>query len=123
MAGKWHCNSLFNSPEQPQPGDVGFDHWLATQNNAAPSHANPINYVRNGVEVGSTEGYSCQIVADEAITWIQSHQDTSPEQPFFFYLAFHEPHEPIASPEELIVPYRSVAVSKKKPPILQMFKT
>ena len=84
MAGKWHCNSLFNSPEQPQPGDVGFDHWLATQNNAAPSHANPINYIRNGVEVGSTEGYSCQIVADEAITWIQSHQDTSPEQPTYF---------------------------------------
>ena len=29
MAGKWHCNSRFNSPEQPQPSDAGFDHWLA----------------------------------------------------------------------------------------------
>ena len=114
MAGKWHCNSLFNSPEQPQPGDAGFDHWLATQNNAAPSHANPINYVRNGMEVGPMEGYSCQIVADEAITWIQSHQQKAADQPFFFYMAFHEPHEPVASPEELIAPYRSVAVSEKE---------
>ncbi len=114
MAGKWHCNSLFNSPKQPQPGDAGFDHWLATQNNAAPSHANPINYVRNGEEVGPMEGYSCQIVADEAITWIKDHQNTSTDQPFFFYMAFHEPHEPIASPEELIAPYRSVAISEEE---------
>ena len=41
MAGKWHCNAQFNAPEQAQPGDQGFDHWLATQNNAAPSHENP----------------------------------------------------------------------------------
>jgi hypothetical protein len=38
MAGKLHCNSQFNNPKQPQPGDFGFDHWMATQNNAAPSH-------------------------------------------------------------------------------------
>jgi hypothetical protein len=47
---------MFNSPEQPQPGEAGFDHWLATQNNAAPSHANPINFVRNGESVGPIEG-------------------------------------------------------------------
>ncbi|RMF39693.1 MAG: arylsulfatase, partial [Planctomycetota bacterium] len=67
MAGKWHCNSKFNSSEQPQPGDAGFDHWFATQNNAAPSHENPTNFVRNGQPVGPLEGYSCQIVTDEAI--------------------------------------------------------
>ena len=114
MAGKWHCNSLFNSPEQPQPGDAGFEHWLATQNNAAPSHANPINYVRNGLEVGPMEGYSCQIVANEGIGWITKHINKNPEQPFFVYLAFHEPHEPVASPEELITKYRPVAVSEKE---------
>ena len=34
--GKWHLNSRFNGRE-PTPGDHGFDHWFATQNNAAPS--------------------------------------------------------------------------------------
>ena len=45
--GKWHCNGKFNSDEQPQPSDHGFDHWFATQNNAAPTHKNPKNFVRN----------------------------------------------------------------------------
>ncbi|MEM7479445.1 MAG: sulfatase-like hydrolase/transferase, partial [Planctomycetota bacterium] len=57
MSGKWHCNAKFNSPAQPQPGDMGFDHWFGTQNNAAPSHENPRNYVRNGEKVGALEGF------------------------------------------------------------------
>ncbi|MDQ8197861.1 sulfatase-like hydrolase/transferase [Pelagicoccus enzymogenes] len=114
MAGKWHCNSMFNTPEQPQPGDAGFDHWLATHNNASPSHANPVNYVRNGEAVGEIEGYSCQIVVDEGIRWIDGLRKYSAGQPFFLYLAFHEPHEPVASPEELTASYRDVAFSEKE---------
>jgi len=44
MAGKWHCNAVFNDPSQLQPGDMGFGHWLATRNNAYPSHENPVNF-------------------------------------------------------------------------------
>lgn len=109
LAGKWHCNAYFNSPEQPQPGDAGFDHWFSTQNNAAPSHENPINYVRNGKSVGKLEGYSCQLAMDEAIGWLKKQQNTKPDQPFFVYLPFHEPHEPVASPAELVAGYRKVA--------------
>ncbi|MCA9064078.1 MAG: sulfatase-like hydrolase/transferase, partial [Planctomycetaceae bacterium] len=112
MAGKWHCNSAFNSPTQPQPGDAGFDHWLATQNNAGPSHENPANYVRNGQAVGKIDGYSCQIAASEVISWIQHQQKSSNEQPFFAYLAFHEPHEPVASPPELVAHYRPHCISE-----------
>jgi arylsulfatase A len=106
MAGKWHLNGRFNSPDQPQPGDFGFDHWLATQNNAAPSHENPQNFVRNGEPVGRVEGYACQIVADEAIGWLKA-RDAS--RPFFLYVAFHEPHEPVASPPDLVARYSSAA--------------
>ena len=28
-AGKWHLNGKFNSPDQPQPNQHGYDHWLA----------------------------------------------------------------------------------------------
>lgn len=111
MAGKWHCNSRFNSADQPQPGDAGFDHWFATQNNAAPSHENPANYVRNGQPVGPMQGYSCQIAVDEAIDWISSKRQQQPEPPFFIYLPFHEPHEPVASPQELVDQYMPVAFS------------
>jgi len=114
MAGKWHCNSMFNSADQPQPVDAGFDHWMATQNNASPSHENPINFVRNGDELGEIKGYSCQIVANEGIQWIENHKQQNSEQPFFIYLAFHEPHEPVASPANLTESYMDVASNKKE---------
>lgn len=103
QAGKWHCNGLFNSTEQPQPGDHGFDWWFATQNNAAPDHHNPTNFVRNGKKVGMIEGYSCQIVADEAIGWLRSRAGS--DRPFFQYVCFHESHERVASPPDLVVRY------------------
>jgi arylsulfatase A len=109
MSGKWHCNAKFNSSDQPQPGDAGFDHWFGTQNNAAPSHVNPINYIRNGREVGKLEGTSCQLATREAVSWLERQRADAPQQPFFIYLAFHEPHEPVASPVELVAKYESVA--------------
>lgn len=112
QAGKWHCNSHFNSPKQPQPGDFGFDHWFATQNNASPSHENPQNFVRNGQPVGKMDGYSCQLVVDEAIDWLKTHVKKSPDQPFFLLTTFHEPHEPVASPPDLVAKYESAARNK-----------
>ncbi len=101
--GKWHLNGQFNSPSQPQPDDHGFDYWFSTQNNAAPSHHNPENFVRNGEPVGPIEGYSAEIVVDEAVRWLI--ESRSAERPFFIHLNFHEPHEPIASPPDLVELY------------------
>ncbi|MAT16882.1 MAG: arylsulfatase [Planctomyces sp.] len=105
QSGKWHMNGMFNMPEQPQPGDHGFDHWFATQNNALPNHHNPDNFVRNGQEVGLIEGYSAHIVAREAANWLREGRDE--EKPFFLYVCFHEPHEPIASDEKYTKLYPS----------------
>jgi arylsulfatase A len=93
--GKWHLNGQFNSPKQPQPNDHGYDHWLATQNNAAPSHAHPENFVRNGEAVGRADDYSAPFIVNEAITWLGSRKD--PKRPFFLAVWTHEPHYPIAS--------------------------
>jgi arylsulfatase A len=112
LAGKWHCNSMFNSSAQPQPNDAGFDHWFATQNNAGPSHENPKNFARNGEWVGPQQGFSCQIVANEAIQWMKQTTSTKPSQPFFAYIAFHEPHEPVVSPAELVAKYLPVAINE-----------
>ena len=90
---------------QPQPDSAGFDYWFGTQNNASPSHENPVNFVRNGEAVGPMKGFSCQLVVDEAVTWLKQQQQEDPEQPFFMYVAFHEPHEPIASPKKLVDQY------------------
>jgi arylsulfatase A len=101
--GKWHCNGAFNTPEQPQPDDHGFAYWFSTQNNASPSHSNPRNFVRNGEPAGPLQGYSCSIVADEAIGWLSRQRNQG--SPFFLFVCFHEPHEPLASPPELEATY------------------
>lgn len=114
MSGKWHCNGKFNSGSQPQPDAAGFDHWFGTQNNANPSHENPTNFIRNGEKVGELEGFSCQIVADEALNWLTEQQKSQPGQPFFMYVAFHEPHEPIASPKNLVEQYKDVSENEEE---------
>ena len=104
--GKWHLNGKFNSPEQPQPGDHGYDHWMATQNNAAPSHKNPVNFVRNGKAVGALEGFSAPLVVDEAVRWLDKSRDTN--KPFFLAVWTHEPHLPIESDPKFQEPYKDL---------------
>jgi arylsulfatase A len=107
----WHCNGRFNSPEQPQPGDHGFDYWFATQNNAAPSHHNPVNFVRNGKPVGPLEGYSSTIIVDEALTWLRARD---PKQPFCLFVWFHTPHEPIATGEKFVEMYTGAEPAERR---------
>ncbi len=103
--GKWHLGCLpqdtvFN---HPQPHEQGFDYSLGTENNSQPTHLNPVNFVRNGKALGEVKGYSCQIVADEWINWMNIKCNS--EKPWFTYVAFHEPHKKIASPPEMIKNY------------------
>ena len=95
----------FKKPKQAAPNDQGFDYSLGTDNNASPNHLNPVNYVRNGKEVGKIEGYSCQIVVDETIQWMNRIE--ADKNPFFACVWYHEPHTPIASPEELVKKYQA----------------
>ena len=101
--GKWHLGLPTSDREKPTPDRHGFDHWFATWNNAEPSHANPRNFIRNGEPVGPTDGYSCQIVVDEAIRWL--NRERSKDAPFFLNVWFHEPHAPIAAPESIVSRY------------------
>jgi arylsulfatase A len=104
--GKWHLGALgFDSILQhPQPSDQGFSYSFGTENNSQPSHLNPVNFIRDGEPLGELEGYSCQIVADEAIIWLAELYDK--KNPFFMYVAFHEPHAKVASPPDLVAKYQ-----------------
>ncbi len=95
--GKWHLNSKqqFNTPDFPQPGDHGYDHYMFTHNNASPSHKDPDNFVRNGEPLGEMEGYSATLVATEAVRWLKEVRDSS--KPFVLSIWVHEPHKPIAT--------------------------
>lgn len=110
--GKWHLSSKMGSSE-PTPSDHGFDYWFATQNNALPTHHDPINFVRNGTSTGPIEGWSSRIIVDEAIDWLKQAGD----KPFFLWVCLHAPHEVVATPEE----YLKLYSSQSDPTIQQYF--
>lgn len=101
--GKWHLGLPGEKYDKPTPDKHGFDYWFATWNNAEPSHKNPETFIRNGEPVGKLEGYSCQLVVDEAINWLDDHRDK--DAPFFLNVWFHEPHAPIAAPDDIVDDY------------------
>jgi len=94
--GKWHLTS--QGMGQPIPNDQGFDYSFFAYNNAQPSHRNPNNYFRNGEPVGELEGYACQLVAEEAINWLDQADQY---QPFYLNIWFNEPHVKLAAPDSL----------------------
>jgi arylsulfatase A len=104
MSGKWHLNGKMDG-SQPTPGEHGFQHWFATQNNALPTHENPVNFIRNGKPAGELKGYSSTLIVNEAIDWLKQRKT---DQPFFLYVAFHAPHEKIATADEFLRQYADV---------------
>ncbi len=102
--GKWHLSEWTRKKMLgPKPGEQGFDYWFAVDNNAVPSHKDPVNFERNGTMVGALKGYSCDLVVDEAIHWLGEYRDG--KKPFYLNVWFNEPHAKIASPPELIKQY------------------
>jgi len=101
LSGKWHLNSRFNGRETT-PGDFGFDHWFATQNNT--KHQDPTNFVRDGKRVGPLKGHASALVVDEAIDFIEKAGD----RPFAVFVTFHAPHEQIQTPEAYTSMYADV---------------
>lgn len=101
--GKWHLGAPFRGRDKPWIDEHGFDYWFATDLNAAPSHRNPANFWRNRERVGELEGYACQLVVDDAIRWL--HEERDSKKPFFLNVWFHEPHAPIAAPDEIVADY------------------
>jgi len=101
--GKWHLGMPTRDVKKPTPAEHGFDYWFGMNSGANPSHKDPVNFLRNGKPVGKTEGYSCQIVVDEAISWLDEKRD--PNSPFLLNLWFHEPHDRVAAPESIVSQY------------------
>lgn len=99
FVGKWHVSRLGPAAMgQPSPGDFGFDHWFATEHNAFEGPRNPKHFIRNGVAVGPTDGWYCDLIVDEALEWLERRRDKT--RPFFIYACSHEPHTPVAPPLE-----------------------
>ena len=78
--GKWHLGMPVNNRDNPTPADHGFDYWFGLVNGPGPSHKNPTQFLPNGKRMGEMKGYSCQIVVDEALNWLNEKRDA--KEPF-----------------------------------------
>ena len=103
FAGKWHCSgdSKLAGGSQPNPGDHGFDHWLAHPKNFGQ---NPSGFFRNDEALEPLEGWMSEIVVDEAIAFLDERDR---EKPFLSVLWFSEPHTPVVAAPEFIAPYET----------------
>ncbi|MEM9280959.1 MAG: sulfatase-like hydrolase/transferase [Verrucomicrobiota bacterium] len=108
FGGKWHCSgdSKLGGGTQPNPGDHGFDHWLAHPKNFGQ---NPKGFFRNGEALDPLEGWMAEVVVDEAMEFIGSRD---PEKPFLSVLWFSEPHTPVEAAREFIEPYETPEVAE-----------
>jgi arylsulfatase A-like enzyme len=112
LSGKWHLNGGLDLARQAQPGDHGFERWLAFHGWAIPNHRNPTNFFRDGRPVGEIQGFAAQIVVDEAVGYLETRRK---DAPFFLYLAFAEPHGTIASPDRFNAKYAALTTGKPDP--------
>jgi arylsulfatase A-like enzyme len=95
LIGKWHLNSDLGNEEEPQPLDHGFDYAYGHNAFQIPTNHNPTNIFRNGKSVGEVIGYTADIYANEAISWLA---DQTPQTPFFMFLSMAEPHSQFENP-------------------------
>ena len=108
MAGKWH---LGNKQEHTWPSGRGFDKSFALLNGGA-SHwdesplfpGKPSVYVDNGKPLHSFPNsfYSSDYFTKKIKEYIESNNN---EKPFFAFLSFTAPHNPLHAPKDLIDKY------------------
>ena len=63
------------------------------------------NSIRNGQPAGPLQGYSAQLVVDEAVHWLSDVR--ARDKPFFLFVCFHDSHEPIATDPQFACLYPS----------------
>ena len=112
MVGKWHLGH----DEKTSPYARGFEetfilvpgggsHWN-DRRPVSPSPDNIMVYQRNGKPVDSLpeDFYSTKNYTDHVLQWMQKNKGDG--RPFFAYLAYTAPHDPLHAPKEYIDKYK-----------------
>jgi arylsulfatase B len=101
MIGKWH---LGHSRKIYYPLSNGFTHFYGHLNGAIDyfthQREGQLDW-HNDWETSHDEGYSTDLITGEAVKCIDKY---SKEGPFFIYVAYNAPHEPLqAKPEDIAI--------------------
>jgi arylsulfatase A-like enzyme len=112
MVGKWHLGH----DEKTVPHARGFEesfilvtgggsHWN-DRLPVSPAASNIMEYQQNGKVVESLpeDFYSTKNYTDNVLQWLRKNQGDG--KPFFAYLAYTAPHDPLHAPKEYIDKYK-----------------
>ncbi len=122
MVGKWHLG--LESPNKPT--EKGFDYFkgfLADMMDDYYTHLRgKVNWMRENIKEINPEGHATDLFTDWSIDYLQKHRDS--EQPFFLYLAYNAPHDPIQPPQEWLekVMKREKGIEKERAGIVALIE-
>ncbi|MDZ4796961.1 MAG: arylsulfatase [Bryobacteraceae bacterium] len=109
--GKWH---LGHTHEKLLPRSRGFDYFYGHMNGSIDyfehTRDGSPDWQRNGETVRET-GYATELLAADAVRWIEARDKT---RPFFLYMPWNAPHAPLQAPEALIAKYASITDPKRR---------
>lgn len=103
MSGKWHLGT-------PDPTRHGFEQYFGTLISAA-TFWDPARYLRlpqgsSARSYGTDDFYGTDALTDYALDFLASAR-TTPDQPWFLYLAYNAPHFPLHAHPADIARYRN----------------
>jgi arylsulfatase A-like enzyme len=107
--GKWHLGD--NYPLRAI--DQGFQEALVLKGGGIGQPSDPpggdsyfdATLLENGKAV-KTKGYVSDVITDGAIRFVEANRD----RPFFAYLAYNAPHDPLQLPEAYLKPYKEAGL-------------
>jgi arylsulfatase A-like enzyme len=100
MTGKWHVSQ--------HPMDRGFEYFFGIEEGVCNyfTGSGRIQLGRERYRVPSEGFYSTDAFTDYALKFLDAAKAENDEQPFFLYLAYTAPHDPLQAPEDEISKYR-----------------
>ena len=114
LIGKWHLG--ISSPNTPTERGFDFFHgFLGDMMDDYHTHRrNGLNLMRRNLEVVDPEGHATDIFTGWACEYLEERAKA--DGPFFLYLAYNAPHDPIQPPREWLekVKQREPGISEKR---------
>ena len=111
MAGKWHIGHAMRRFHPLNQGFTSFvGHFNGNIDYFTHHREGELDWHR-GFGPNHDEGYSTDLIATEAVRFIDRHADGGP---FFLYVPFNAPHTPLQVPDEWLSPFAGVEDERRR---------
>ena len=115
MCGKWHVTRFMgeDADRATWPLGRGFDKYYGTLTGAGSFYdpmtlcrQNTLITVANDPAYRPSSYYYTDALSDNAEAYLEQHRASTPDRPFFLYLAYTAAHWPMHAPEAAVEKYR-----------------